>query len=1047
MNLPSSLVEKAKKGEVVLLLGSGALYDAKLPNNRKIPLGNDLRDLLCDKFLDESFKNEALSYVAQISISETSLFDVQDFIKEYFEDLEPANYHYKLAEFRWRRLYTTNYDLLIESVYNHRQDRPKGLQKLSVVYSDSNIKDSHKLKDNQLEYFKLHGCITRERDNDLPFVLTIDDFNDTLEHNRKNMLKTLYEMAISYPIVFVGHSNQDSNIRSILKMVRNDSPQGQRHYLIKPGARESEIRAWEEKKITILNMGFEGFLECLEKEISLNERKLSLALQKNDHPIQSLFITHDKPSHSLANLLETDCQFVYEDLPVGDCKAEDFYKGDVKGWSGIHLQFAIERTLQERFIRESFKKPEAERDEPVEFIVITGASGTGKTVFLRQLAWISLRETTSIPLWIRHGGEPDIDSILELSNKTDERIYLYWDNLESNKKYIYNFIKDARKRKLKITIVGCERTNIWGTQCENLDELSTRTYSLNRMSDNEIDLLLKKLEEFDVLSPYLKTVTHEERCKYIKEKSERHLLVALYEITTGKRFEDIILDEFNRVQPAEAQSIYQTICTLNKYGISVRAGLLSRIHKIDFKEFGSRFLKPLENIIYPVHSHSDDIQYISRHPEIAEIVDRYILKTPDLRINEYLDIIKYINISYSVDEKCFKQLMKAKNMQEVFNNSVDALKVYEYATENIPDNAYLLQQMALYLHRIKDNRLRESVKLLLRAKELEPYDSSILHSLYLVYKDNINLEDSETKKEKYIREAISYINQMVDVEGKENSFSASARIDLNLKLLSYDLQNESDLTKPYIQKKITSCQDAIKNFKLRFPEDTYSYEFDKKLTKILKDYEGYIQAVKASYEQGLRTPDRAMTIAQIKIEEGDYDGAVSILKEAIGDNRSNHKLYFEYAQLLRKHSKTEVLSDTLAYNYQRSYSPNDSNYIAQFWFARFAFLSNDKKTVNQALEVFKKLKSARTSSIIKREIRDSDKDPIKHNDIVYYGSVSKIMYQHGFIDLDKRDVTIYFDKINMADDENWDLLQIGDRLAFHIGYNYFGPTATNVKPT
>lgn len=1045
MSLPVSLVEKVKKGEVVLLLGSGALYGAKLPNNNKIPLGNDLRNLLSNEFLNGDFQDDTLSYVSQLAISATSLFDVQDFIKEYFEDLQPADYHYKLAEFKWRRLYTTNYDLLVESIYNNRGNSPKALQRLSIVYSNSHIKDSHKLKENQLEYFKLHGCISRERDNDLPFVLTIDDFNNSLRDNRKDMLNTLYQMAISFPIVFVGHSNQDSNIRSILTMVRNDSPQGQRHYLIKPGAKEAEIKAWNEKKITILDMGFEEFLNSLDKAISLNERQLSLALNKNDHPIQKLFITQDKPSHALANLLDMDCQFIYEDLPIGDCKPEEFYKGNVLGWSGIHLQYAIERSLQIRFTSESFKKSEADRDEPVEFIVITGASGTGKTIFLRQLAWLSLKETTSIPLWVKDGSEPDIESISELCSKTDERVYLYWDNLELNKKYIYNFIKSAKTRKLKITIVGCERTNLWGSQCENLDEFSTKTYELNRMSENEIDLLLGQLEKFNVLSPYLKSVTHEERCVYIKEKSQRHLLVALYEITIGKRFEDIIIDEFNRILPKEAQSIYQTICTLNKYGIAVRAGLLSRIHKIDFKEFSSRLFKPLENIIYPLNSHTDDMQYTSRHPEIAEIVDRYVLNTPDLRISEYLDIIKSINISYSVDEKCFKKLMKAKNMQDVFINPENALKVYDYALETLSDNAYLFQQMALYIHRTSNYQLRKVVNLLLRARDLEPYNSSILHSLYLVYKDSITSEDSETKKESLIREAVSYINQMIEVEGKESSFSASARIDLNLKILSYDLQDEKDSSKPYIQKQIALCQDAINSFKSKFPEDNYSYEFDKNLTKILKDYEGYVKAVEASYKQGLRTPDRAMTIAQIKINEGDYDGAASILKEAIGDNRSNPKLHFKYAELLRKHSETGVSNDTLAYNYQRSYSPNDSNYIAQFWFARFAFLSEDKSSINQALETFKKLKSARTSSSIKRQIRDVDKDKIRS--IVYYGSILEVMYQHGFIELDKRDVSVYFDKINMGDQEDWELLEIGDRIEFNIGYNYLGPTAINVKPT
>ena len=1044
MSLSAALIDKVKKGEVVLLLGSGALYGATLPDNKNIPFGEGLRNLLADRFLDGEFKDQPLSYVSQLSISEWSLFTVQEFIKDHFEGLQPANYHYKLAEFKWRRLYTTNYDLLVESIYSNRDSKPKALQKLVTVYSDSNIVDSHQLKENQLEYFKLHGCTTRARENDLPFVLTIDDFNDTLETNRKNMLKTLYEMAISFSIVFVGHSNQDSNIRAIMKSVRKDSPQGQRHYLIKPGAKDVEIRTWEEQKITVLDMGFQGFLESLDIAISPNDRRLSLALKQNEYPIQKLFITNEKPSHALANLLDMDCQFIYESMPTGECKPEDFYKGNVVGWSGIHLNYAIERSLQTRFIQESFKKPEAERDQSVELIVITGAAGSGKTIFLRQLAWLSPQQTSSVPLWVKQGSQPEIESISELCVKTGERIYLFWDNLEINKNYISKFIKEARVRKLKVSIVGCERTNLWSSQCENLDEFSTKIYKLNRMSEEEIDKLMRQLEEFESLNPHLKSLTHEERCSYVESTSERHLLVALYEITTGRRFEEIILDEFTRILPKEAQSIYQTICTLNKYGISVRAGLLSRIHKIDFKEFSTRLFKPLENIVYTIQSYGDDIQYVSRHPEIADIIDRYVLNTPELRINEYLEIIKCLNISYSVDERCFKHLLKAKNMQEVFSNPESAIEVYEFAIHSLPNNAYLLQQMALYLQRTSAHQLRRVLSLLQEAKEIEPYNASILHSLYVVHKENVITEESDSKKENHIREAISYINQMVELEGKESSFSASARIELSLKILYYDITNESDLTKPYIQKQITSCQDAINSFKLRFPEDSYVNELDKNFKRILKDHEGYVKAAKASYAQGHRTPDRAVAIARIMTEEEDYDGAISTLKDAIGNNRNNQKLYFEYAELLRKHSKEELQSDILAYNYERSFSPNDSNYVAQFWFARFAFLSEDKRNINKASELFRKLKSARASSSTKRKIQDIDKFESKH--IKYYGTISKIVFYHGFVDLENKDSSIYFDKTSMVDEDIWDLLEVRQRLEFNIGYNYLGPTAINIKP-
>lgn len=1043
MSIPKILIDKVKQGEVVLLLGSGALYDATLPDNKTIPFGNDLRNILADEFLDGEFKDSSLAYVAELSISESSIFDVQDFIKEYLEGLQPAEYHYKLAEFKWRRLYTTNYDLLVENIYNQRENKTGSLQKLLPIYSDSNIIDGYKLKDNQLEYFKLHGCVTRTREDGLPLVLTIDDFNNTLVEKRKDMLNTLYEMAVSYSIVFVGHSNQDPNIRAIMNSVRKETSQAQTHYLIKPGANDIEVRSWQTKKITILNMGFQEFLNNLDRGISTNDRKLSFALKQHDYPIQKFFITHQKPSHALANLLDMDCQFIHSNIPIGDSKPEDFYKGNDVGWSGIHLKYVIERSLQIKFVRESFKKPEAEKSEPVEFIVITGASGSGKTTFLRQLAWLAQTETTAIPLWVKQGGEPDIEAIAEIYNKTDERVYLFWDNLELNKKYISKFIKAAKSRKLKVSIVGCERSNLWSSQCENLDEFSTKLYKLNRVSKDEIDKLMYKLEEFNILNSYLKSLSHELRCEYVENTSERHLLVALYEITTGRRFQEIIEDEFDRILPTEAQRIYQTICTLNKYGVSVRAGLISRIHNIDFKEFSDRLFKPLENIIYPINNHMEDILYISRHPEIAEIIDRYILDTPEKRIDEYFEIIKCINISYSVDDKCFKQLLKAKNMDIAFSSPNSALEVYDFALSNHPENAYLLQQMALYLNKMPDNQFPRIISLLLEAKELEPYNTSILHSLSMVYKDKIDKEDSETKKESYVREAISYIDKMVEIDGKEDSFSASARIDLKLQILSYELKAESDLTKPYIQEQVNSCQISLDSFRLKFPEDNYFNELNKRFKKILRDYEGYVKAAKDSYEQGHKTAERAMTLARILNDDGEYDKAIAILKEAMGSYRNNPKLYFQYAEYLRIHKGPEISNDILAYNYERSFSPNDSNYIAQFWFARFAYFSEDNRNIKKAKEIFTNLKSAKASYDRKRIILDIDK--IDSINKFYYGIVSKLITDFGFINLEAKNETIYFNKADLIDSDIWDLLEIGQRLKFNIGYNYLGPSAIHVE--
>src|SRR3972149_8562629 len=89
----------------------------------------------------------------------------------------------------------------------------------------------------------------------------------------------------------------------------------------------------------------------------------------------------------------------------------------------------------------------------------------------------------------------------------------------------------------------------------------------------------------------------EERRKFFILTADHQLLVALHEATLGKSFDEIILDEYNRIVPDEAKLLYLDVCTLHRFKVGVRAGLLSRVSGITLNLFQERLLKPLEHVI------------------------------------------------------------------------------------------------------------------------------------------------------------------------------------------------------------------------------------------------------------------------------------------------------------------------------------------------------------------------------------------------------------------------------------------------------------------
>src|SRR5690606_12225325 len=127
MTIPNPLIEQIKQGQVVLFLGAGASFGAEHPENKKIPLGSTLSDMLVEKFLTEDYKGTPLQYVAEIAVSEYNLNELQKYIYDIFEPFQPSEVHKKIPKFVWKSIITTNYDFLIERAYSTNGS----LQKLS----------------------------------------------------------------------------------------------------------------------------------------------------------------------------------------------------------------------------------------------------------------------------------------------------------------------------------------------------------------------------------------------------------------------------------------------------------------------------------------------------------------------------------------------------------------------------------------------------------------------------------------------------------------------------------------------------------------------------------------------------------------------------------------------------------------------------------------------------------------------------------------------------------------------------------------------------
>ncbi len=130
IKLADATLERLAKGDGILFLGAGASRAATGPGGLKGLSGNDLRDLLCDKFLAGEKKDKQLAYVGDLVKSEVGILDMQRYVCSLFRDLAPTSAHLLIPKLKWKAIFTTNYDLLVEKSYDAKADRAQNLGKI-----------------------------------------------------------------------------------------------------------------------------------------------------------------------------------------------------------------------------------------------------------------------------------------------------------------------------------------------------------------------------------------------------------------------------------------------------------------------------------------------------------------------------------------------------------------------------------------------------------------------------------------------------------------------------------------------------------------------------------------------------------------------------------------------------------------------------------------------------------------------------------------------------------------------------------------------------
>lgn len=657
-----------------------------------------------------------------------------------------------------------------------------------------------------------------------------------------------------------------------------------------------------------------------------------------------------------------------------------------------------------------------------------------------SLAWEASTEADTLCLFTYKQGIPNFDTLQEIHRSTSERIFLFIDEASDNTSLISSLLIESRKVKLPLTILTAERTNEWNVNCEDITGYLNDEYKLRYLNHKEIENLVNQLREHDSVGPNLINRSFEEQVKEFEQKAGRQLLVALHEATMGIPFEEILLDEYQQISPPQAQGLYITVCVLNRLNVPVRAGLISRVHGISFDQFQEKFFAPLEHVVHVQKGRSSsDYNYTARHPEIAQIVFERVLTEPNDRYNEYVRILKNLNISYSSDRISFRGLIRAKPLHELFPNYTDVKEIYEVARTAAGEDPYLYQQMANYERIRPDGNYQRAQELLKEARELAPRDSSIIHTSAELARIRAEKSTGHLERVKFRREARTLLSLMQsDPQSKRYATVTLAKLEIDDLV---DLLKNKDPVNRDIDEAIRNIDRLLEKGKQEYPDDHYLLIVEAEFAQLINDNKRVHKALQEAFDANPRDPYIAGRLARAYEREENIGEAKKCLSKALEGNSGNKKLNYQYACLIKTTDPSN--QNLISYHFRRAFTKWDNNYEAQFWCARYAFVSSEHPKRQEAKEIFRRLRSVPMNHEIRIKIRDKIME--NNSPKIYTGTVSRAEITHGFIEVDGHGGNIFFHKNKVHDESTRNEIRMELRVSFNIGFSFKGPEALDVK--
>lgn len=528
-------------GAAILFTGAGFSVGAQDANDRPLPTGDAFaRELWKLCYPSDEFDGSSLQDIFEHAQRRHSKA-LAEMLRVRFAVRGaslPAWYE-RWFSFPWFKVYTLNVDDA-ETAAERHFSLPRPVRPLSA------LRDDHATGTHGVDVIHLNGLAVHGPEG---VTFSHDQFSQRLARQEPFYAQLAAEV-LTRPFVFVGSPLDEPLFWQHVGMrgVRTSASENElrpKGFLVSPTlnrAREEKLRAHNIVWVRATAQEFsEQILSRLDADAGIGRVRLS--------SIGAVEVGDER------NIVEV------ADAAIETGRRTEFLLGEEPSWADIRGGRAVEReedaACLARVRADAFASRTA--SQPVPVLAVTATAGAGKTTLLMKIAlqlqadglrvaWIGTRSEVApaaLTRYYRAQGRPSVLVIDDAGRYGSQLVPMLLDLVKH----------DA----IRVVVLGLRSYHEHQLSAPGGESLKLRKHQIGRLTDVDIDRLLEALEREKRLGE-LRGKSRDARRAAFRERADRQILVAMIEATSGVRFEDRIVAEWQAQEPV-ARYVY-ALCAL-----------------------------------------------------------------------------------------------------------------------------------------------------------------------------------------------------------------------------------------------------------------------------------------------------------------------------------------------------------------------------------------------------------------------------------------------------------------------------------------------------